>query len=154
MHQLATQYGLASQSYGSEPRRHIELFKVSPAAAEASIAYSIGDRGPISSIQIMPLSPSLVWPVDVMPICVSPVCCSRQPFQCQALCCPRLRVTSHWMMSLPFHGQSRASHCAWWTAALMQICGACSVAGMASSVSKARVRLMPTDSANFMYFQQ
>ena len=30
VHQLATQYGFASQSYGSDPRRHIELFKVRP----------------------------------------------------------------------------------------------------------------------------
>ena len=28
MHWLATQYGLASQSFGQEPKRHIDLFKV------------------------------------------------------------------------------------------------------------------------------
>ena len=31
MHQLAAAYGLSSQSFGSEPARHIDLFKVSRA---------------------------------------------------------------------------------------------------------------------------
>lgn len=30
VHQLATHYGLASQSFGQEPNRHIDLFKACP----------------------------------------------------------------------------------------------------------------------------
>ena len=37
MHQLADSYGLATQSFGSEPARHIDIFKVTVASESAAL---------------------------------------------------------------------------------------------------------------------
>ena len=64
LHQVATHYGLASQSFGSEARRHIDLFKACPLVQ--------GFWGPQTGNRVQPpLSRTLACAVQVWQRCAA-----------------------------------------------------------------------------------